>query len=108
MRFLKNNKCWDEQSYNNLYENNKSWMCEIGQIPKKYPKFCFRNIHPNNMNYYWERIDAENAYNDAEQKLIKNTDKEKYKRLKSENKLNKIITLDNKIPPIDLDLYYPK
>ena len=34
--------------------------------------------------------------------------KEKYKRLDSRYKLNKINELDKKIPIINFDLYYPK
>ena len=42
-RFLKTNKIFDEQSYNDL-RDKQEWMPQLGNIHKKYPKFCFRNI----------------------------------------------------------------
>ena len=30
----------------------------IRRYKKKYPKFCIRHIHPNNMDYYWNKKEA--------------------------------------------------
>ena len=43
IKFLKSNEIYDEISYNKLRENQK-WMVSLGEIQKKYPKFCFRQI----------------------------------------------------------------
>jgi hypothetical protein len=40
--------------YNKLKEKQK-WLVSLGDIKKKYPKFCIRHIHPNNMDYYWNK-----------------------------------------------------
>ena len=76
-------------------------MVSVGNIKKKYPKFCFRDIHPNNLDYYWNKNEALESYNN----LLLHINK--YKKINNHEKLEKINKLDNKIPKIDLDLYYP-
>lgn len=105
-RFLKNNKVFDEVDYNELWEKNKSWMVPIGNIRDKYPNFCFRNIHPNNLDFYWNKEEAELAIENAKEKLI-NILKEKYKKISTDQKLIKLNEIDNKIPLVNKDLYYP-
>ena len=107
LKFLKSNKIYDEISYNKLKEK-QDWIIDLGGLQTKYPKFCFRHIHPNNIDYYWNKKEAREAYEICNNKLIIKLDKEKYKRLDSRYKLNKINELDNKIPIINFDLYYPK
>ena len=107
IKFLKSNKIFDEITYNKLKENQK-WIIDLGEIQTKYPKFCFRHIHPNNINYYWNKNEAIFAFDICNNKLINDLGKEKYRRLDSRYKLNKINELDNKIPIINFDLYYPK
>ena len=106
-RFLKNNKIFDECDYNELQEKNKSWMVEIGKIKEKYPKFCFRNIHPNNLIYYWDKNEANVKFENTNNKLVEIYGKDKYKKLSFNQKLEKSNELNNKIPPIDFNLYYP-
>jgi hypothetical protein len=67
-----------------------------------------RHIHPNNINYYWTKQEALNAYEFCNNKLINDMGKDKYRKLDSRYKLNKINELDKKIPIINFDLYYPK
>ena len=107
MKFLKSNKIFDEISYNQLKEKQE-WLIDLGNLQTKYPKFCFRHIHPNNINYYWDKKEALKAYEICSNKLINDIGKEKYRRLDSRYKLNKINELDKKIPIINFDLYYPK
>lgn len=107
IKFLKSNKIYDEESYNKLKEN-QDWMVSLGYIQKKYPKFCFRNIHPNNINYYWNKKNALESYNSCVNKLIKQIGRNKYRKLNSRYKLNKINEIDKKIPIVNFDLYYPK
>jgi superfamily II DNA or RNA helicase len=106
LKFLKSNKIYDEITYNKFRENH-SWLVSLGDIQKKYPKFCFRHIHPNNINYYWNKKEALEAYKINDNKLIIELGKEKYRKLNPVHKLNKISELDNKIPNINFDLYYP-
>jgi superfamily II DNA or RNA helicase len=107
IKFLKANKIFDEISYNQLKEKQE-WLIDLGNLQTKYPKFCFRHIHPNNINYYWDKKEALKAYEICSNKLINDIGKEKYRRLDSRYKLNKINELDKKIPIINFDLYYPK
>ena len=107
IKFLKSNKIFDEITYNKLKENQK-WIIDLGEIQTKYPKFCFRHIHPDNINYYWNKNEAIFAFDICNNKLINDLGKEKYRRLDSRYKLNKINELDNKIPIINFNLYYPK
>jgi len=108
MIFLKLNNVIDEMSYNNIYQLNNNWMINLGELQIKYPKFCFRDIHPNNTNYYWNKKDALDAYEICNNQLIIDFGKEKYRRYNSQQKLEKINELDKKIPIINFDLYYPK
>jgi superfamily II DNA or RNA helicase len=109
LKFLKSNKIYDEISYNKLREKQKlNWMIDLGGIQNKYKNFCFRHVHPNNINYYWDKNEAIKAYEVANNELINQVGKEKYRRLDSRYKLIKINQIDNKIPLIDFDLYYPK
>jgi superfamily II DNA or RNA helicase len=106
MRFLRKNNIYDERRYNQFREIN-NWIPEIGNIHKKYPKFCFRNIHPNNINYYWDKQEAIEAYTICDEILMIKLGKDKYRKCNNNNKLIKINELDNKIPNINFDLYYP-
>jgi superfamily II DNA or RNA helicase len=106
LRFLKSNLIYDEISYNKLKEK-QNWIVELGGIQTKYPKFCFRHIHPKNMDYYWDKKEALGAYELMNNKLADTIGKEKYRKYTSQQKLEKINELDKKIPPIKFDLYYP-
>lgn len=105
--FLKDNNIYDEISYNKLKEIH-DWIVELNEIQNKYPKFCFRDINPNNKNYYWNKKDSLDSYNICNNKLINDLGKEKYRKYSYQQKLNKITELDKKIPNINFDLYYPK
>ena len=107
LKFLKSNKIYDEISYNKLKEK-QNWIIDLGGLQTKYKNFCFRNIHPNNINYYWNKKEAQEAYEICNNKLIIELGKEKYRRYNSQQKLEKINELDKKIPIINFDLYYPK
>ena len=106
MKFLKSNKIFDEISYNKLKEN-QHWIVSLGDIKKKYPKFCFRHIHPNNINYYWNKKEAINATIITKDLLIKQIGRDNYSELTHDQYIKKYNLIDNKIPNIDIDLYYP-
>jgi len=106
IRFLKSNKIYNEILYNQLKEKQE-WIIPLGSINKKYPKFCFRHIHPSNINYYWNKKDALIAYEISNKKLINMLGKEKYSELTHDQLVKKYNLIDNKIPNIDIDLYYP-
>ncbi len=109
LKFLKSNQIYDEISYNKLREKQKqNWMIDLGGIQTKYKNFCFRHVHPNNINYYWDKNEAIKAYEIANNELINQVGKEKYRRYNAQQKLEKANELDNKIPLINFDLYYPK
>jgi len=105
MRLLKINKVYDEKAYNKI-KKNYDWIIDIGYIFKKYPKFNFKMIHPNNKFYYDLKKDAKQAFIKCDKKLIEKYDKDKYKKLDSYKKLELINSLDNKIPLCNLNLYY--
>lgn len=108
MGFIKTNKIFGEIEYNELREKN-NWMPEIGLIHKKYPKFCFRDIHPDNLKFYWTKSEAILAKEQANKKLIDLITFDKYKKLNEYNKMEKIkeLNIDNKIPFVNLNYYYP-
>jgi len=106
MKFLKSNKIYDEVEYNELYEKNKAWMVPIKNIKKKYPKFGFQTMHPNKNEYYENIKIANEKYILAKNILKKQIGSDKYSDLTHSQLIKKIIQIDNKIPPIDFDLYY--
>ena len=106
MKFLKSNKIFDEISYNQLKEKQE-WIVSLGDIKKKYPKFCFRHIHSNNINYYWNKKEALYATIIAKDILIKKIGRDNYSELTHDQLIKKYNLIDNKIPNIDIDLYYP-
>jgi len=103
---LKSNKIYDEISYNKLKETQK-WLVSLGDIKKKYPKFCIRHIHPNNMDYYWNKKEALEAIIIIRDLLIKKIGRYNYSELTDDQLIKKFNLIDNKIPNIDIDLYYP-
>ena len=94
-------------TYNDL-RDKQEWLPELENLQTKYPKFCFKNIHPYSTNYYMNKKDAQNAYNICNEKNSNIIGKYIYKRYTSQKKLEKICELDKKIPPIDFNLYYEK
>ena len=104
--FLKINNIYDEITYNKI-KGKHDWMVSLGQIKKKYPKFCIRHIHSNNNIYYWNKVEAINAIKVAKDILIKKISKDKYSELTYDQLLKKYNQIDNKIPNIDIDIYYP-
>ena len=106
LKFLKSNKIYDEISYNKLKEK-QTWLVSLGDIKKKYPKFCIRHIHPNNMDYYWNKKEALDATIIAKDLLIKKIGRDNYSELTHDQLIKKYNLIDNKIPNIDIDLYYP-
>ena len=106
LKFLKSNKIYDEISYNKLKEKQK-WLVSLGDIKKKYPKFCIRHIHPNNIDYYWNKNEALDATIIVKDSLIKKIGRDNYSELTHDQLIKKYNLIDNKIPNIDVDLYYP-
>jgi superfamily II DNA or RNA helicase len=106
LNFLKSNKIYNEISYNKLKEKQK-WLVSLGDIKKKYPKFCIRHIHPNNIDYYWNKKEALEATIITKDLLIKRIGKDNYSELTHDQLIKKYNLIDNKIPNIDFDLYYP-
>jgi hypothetical protein len=106
LRFLKSNLIYDEISYNKLKEK-QNWIVELGGIQTRYPKFCFRHIHPKNMDYYWDKKEALGAIILAKDILIKKIGRDNYLDLTHDQIIKKYNLIDNKIPNIDIDLYYP-
>ena len=106
VRFLKMNKCWNEKTYNDLYEKNTDWMCNLNKIKEKYPKFSFQQIHPEKHKFYSNKSDAIEKFNDAKNIVKKNIGGDNFNNLTHTKLIKKIVEIDDKIPPIDLDLYY--
>jgi len=106
LKFLKSNKIYDEISYNKLKEKQE-WIISLGEIQTKYPKFCFRHIHPNNIDYYWNKREALHASIITKDLLIKKIGRDNFSELTHDQRIKKYNLIDNKIPNIDIDLYYP-
>jgi hypothetical protein len=106
-RFLRNNKIYDEIKYRDIRETN-IWMIDLGIIREKYPKFCFRDINPNSINYYWDKEKAIIEKNKILNDIIENIGYEKYKRYDNKDINDKIKNINSLIPLTDFNLYYPK
>jgi superfamily II DNA or RNA helicase len=106
MKFLKINECWNETKYNVLRELNKDWMVEIGSIKKKYPNFSFQQLCPDRNKFYQTKEEAVDALEKAKKKLKNEIGGEKMLDLTDSQLINKIIKIDNKITPVNFELYY--
>ncbi len=106
-RFLKENNVYDELTYN-LLEQKHKWMIEFGKIRERYKKFCFRDIHPYNRTFYWEKKECDNAILEASKMFKKQFASERSKRMTGHKKLIELNKIDNKIPNIDIEWYYPQ
>ena len=103
--FLRKNNVYDEITYNSI-QKIFDWMPDISNLKEKYPKFCFQILHPKRNEYYENKEDAEKAYDKYYQQIKNTLGIIKWKKFDSQQKLEKIIELDPKIPPIDFDYYY--
>jgi len=104
VKFLKEENVFDEESYNKVKLKN-DWLDDLINIRNKYKKFNFRDLHSNNFKYYWNKIDCDNAYNIAKKQI---KDMRKFRKLLPSKKLKLINEIDNKIPIINFEYYYPK
>lgn len=104
--FLRHNNVTDERSYNQLRFIENSWMPVFDKIREKYPSFCFRDIISNTNLYYCDKKEAIEALRFVENELMEE-DFEGYNELLSHEKLVKINKINNKIPLIELEMYYP-
>lgn len=102
MTYLKSSKVIDEISYNKIRSKDENkWMPELGDIRKRYSKFCFREL----------RDDKDKFYDTLKKCLIKKDEIIKKYKIDTtemlENKINKMINhYDSKIPVVDLELFY--
>jgi superfamily II DNA or RNA helicase len=103
--FLQYKKIMNEASYNDF---KKDWMPSLADIHIKYPKFCFRDIHPNKNQFYLEKEEAQIEYDKCEQILRKEIGRDKYRKINKQHKLERTTNRNSRIPPIHFDLYYPK
>jgi superfamily II DNA or RNA helicase len=108
VKFLRSNNVYTEEKYNE-FKVKQSWIPNITNLKTKYPKFCFRDIHPNSLNFYSNKKDAEESFKICCDKIANEIGREKFKRYTTSDIFNKINknNMDKKIPNIDFDLYYP-
>lgn len=112
--FLRQKKVFNEASYNGVREaeGTPDWFPILGEVRKKFKKFCFLDIHaPENAGYYETLEECNEAYETIKQDTITELGgmvKVK-KMLKStfERKLEENITArDSKIPSNKYLFYY--
>ena len=58
------------------------------------------------MNYYWNKNEAIEAIKNTKDILIKKIGRDNYSELTHDQLIKKYILIDNRIPNIDIDLYY--
>ncbi len=105
INFLKVNNVYDEITYNE-FKISQEWMPIFADIKDRYPKFNFRDIHPYNLNYYWNKEECYKAYNKCFEILKEKYGNEYIKKLLISNKIKLINELDSKIPLQNLEYYY--
>ena len=107
MKFLRRNDVYNEITYNELYEINKSWMVQIKRLKIKYPKFCFMILQSNKTNYYETKKEAIDKYNIAKDILMLNMNNDDITDLTQTQLYKELNKIDDKLPIIDFDMYYP-
>jgi len=105
MNYLKDNNVYDELTYNELYENNKSWLLSLKKFKFKYPEFCFMIIHPEKNKYYETKEEASINYKKCKDIIRKQIGSDKFSDLTNNQLMKRINNIDGKIP-FDIDLYY--
>jgi len=105
-RFLRENNVFDELTYNKLEEKH-DWMIEFGKIRERYKNFCFRDIHLYNRTFYWTKEECNNAILKALKILKIQITTDKLKHMTGNKKAIELNKINNKIPDIDVEWYYP-
>ena len=105
MRLLKENNITNEIEYNEFAKSDYYNIPDIANIRKTYPQFCFKDII-DNTDYYSTKEEAEEAIEQCKRELIDNIGLKRFKKLDYDEKIKKFNLINNKIPNIDLDLYY--
>jgi hypothetical protein len=82
-------------------------MIAFGKIRERHKQFCFRDIHPYNRTFYWEKEECLYAILEASKLLKKQFTSEQLKRMTCHKKLIELNKINNKIPNIDIEWYYP-
>lgn len=105
--FLRLKHVFDEASYNQMREDEGSsdWIPVLGEVRKKFKKFCFLDIKaPENSKYYetWEECDE--AYHIAEKQVL--DEDEDALEYNSGDMTNAIMKKNKKIPS-NMKYYYP-
>jgi superfamily II DNA or RNA helicase len=103
LKFLKTNNITNEHNYNKLKET-QLWMPDLSDIQTKYPKFGFKLLCKDYYKYYLTKNEAVNAYNKCCDELM--CDKT-FKKMLKHDRLIKCNEINNKIPIIEIKLYYP-
>lgn len=105
-RFLRENNVYNEQTYNQLQSKHDEWLIVFCKVRERYKKFCFRDIHPYNRSYYWDKDDCIENIKKAERELKNKISSDRFRRMTMQKKLDELNIIDNKIPNIDLEWYY--
>jgi len=110
--YLRSNGIYDETTYNAFRTSNEAneWMPILGDIRKRYKKFCFQELGAKeNAGYYETLEECEGAYKECLRLFAEesNCSISKLKSKKTEQQINKkIFEMDTRIP-INRELYYP-
>jgi superfamily II DNA or RNA helicase len=105
--FLRQKRVFDEASYNDVREAEGApdWIPILGEVRKKFKKFCFLDIHAReNAGYYETLEECERAYEIAEKKVL--NDDEDALEYNAEEMTKTILAKDKKIPK-NMKYYYP-
>ena len=108
--YLRANGVYDETTYNAFRTSSteNEWMPILGDIRKRYKKFCFKDIDAKeNAEYYTKLEECEKAYEAINQSLdtILGDTIGDYTPDELKQVINK---MDNKIPKMKFELFYPK
>jgi superfamily II DNA or RNA helicase len=111
--FLRYKKVYNETTYNQLREKEQlpEWMPVLGDVRKRFKKFCFKDINaPENAGYYDTLVECNNAYEKIKQETIVELGgmikvKKMLKSSFEKKLLDNIKIKDSKIPT-NIDLFY--
>ena len=110
--YLRANRVYDETTYNAFRTSSadNEWMPILGDIRKRYKKFCFQELGAKeNAGYYETLEECDGAYKECLRLFAEesNCSISKLKSKKTEQQINKkIFEMDTRIP-INRELYYP-
>lgn len=104
LEFLKGKKVNTLEDYKTV-QKECDWLPMLGYIKKTYPMFAFQDLDEDSHKYYATKEECIKAYEECKY-VIEARYGEMITELTEKECFSECLLLDDRLPPIDIDLYY--